>query len=106
MDNCARENKNRYLLGYLSHLVQINLFKKVYMNFFEVGHAHSDIDAMFRLISSEVKKHNAFDVDEINEAVSRTLPSLLTQRYCKSFPDFKGYFESSNYFNNIVGNFN
>ena len=30
MDNCWRENKNKYLLGYCAQLVEMKIFKKVF----------------------------------------------------------------------------
>jgi len=29
MDNCVRENKNKYVFGFLALLVQLNIFKEV-----------------------------------------------------------------------------
>lgn len=36
MDNCVRENKNKYVLGFLAYLVHIKIFVEVhiYINFF------------------------------------------------------------------------
>ena len=39
LDNTSRENKNRYLLSFLAHLVELKLFKKVYINCLEHNHA-------------------------------------------------------------------
>ena len=44
MDNCFRENKNVYVLGYLSWLVERGVFEKVELSFLPVGHTHEDID--------------------------------------------------------------
>ena len=46
-DNCAGENKNRYLMGYLSWLVHQGAFDHIYFNFLPVGHTHEDIDQLF-----------------------------------------------------------
>ncbi len=43
LDNCTRENKNRYLLAYCCLLVRCGLFKKVKMSFLPVGHTHEDV---------------------------------------------------------------
>ena len=32
LDNTSRENKDKYLLSFLAHLVDLKLFKKVYIN--------------------------------------------------------------------------
>ncbi len=45
LDNCAGENKNRYIFAYLSLLVARGVFKTVQLGFLMVGHTHEDIDA-------------------------------------------------------------
>jgi hypothetical protein len=43
-DNCIKDNKNKYVMGYIAHLVESNIFKKVKFNFLMKGHTHTDID--------------------------------------------------------------
>ena len=38
MDNCYRENKNRFLLSFLAALVQQNILSEVNVTFLLVGH--------------------------------------------------------------------
>lgn len=38
---------NRYLLGFLSYLVEMKIFKKIKVSFLMVGHTHEDIDQVF-----------------------------------------------------------
>lgn len=51
LDNCARENKNRYFLGFMGYLVHKKIFKEVYMSFLVVGHTH---EGLFALIIIEI----------------------------------------------------
>ncbi|CAC5417793.1 unnamed protein product [Mytilus coruscus] len=44
LDNCSRENKNKYLLALLALLVKWKKTEEVYVNFLMVGHTHEDID--------------------------------------------------------------
>ena len=46
-----RDNKNRYVFGYLNFLVDCGLFESVEINFLPVGHTHTDIDQLFSRIS-------------------------------------------------------
>ena len=62
MDNCARENKNRYVFGYLGLLVQRKVFKEVILSFLPVGHTHEDIDQMFSKFSAYLKGHDAITI--------------------------------------------
>ena len=72
LDNTSRENKNKYLLSFLAHLVELKAFKKVYIsllivfdlniiiylhaqirvNFLPVGHTHEDVDQFFSKVST------------------------------------------------------
>ncbi|XP_071168335.1 uncharacterized protein [Mytilus edulis] len=52
MDNCARENKNRFVFGFLSLLVELKVLKKIKVSFLMVGHTHEDIDQFFSRILS------------------------------------------------------
>ena len=38
IDNCFRENKNRYLFSWLANLVELNVFLEVSINFLIKGH--------------------------------------------------------------------
>ena len=65
-DNCAWENKKKYLLGFCTALIGLGYFKEVQVNFLLVGHTHANIDQHFSCISHVLKK------DDIN-----SLPELL-----------------------------
>jgi hypothetical protein len=47
LDNCAKNNKCRYVFCFWSLLVAKNIFKEVFVSFLMVGHTHDDIDASF-----------------------------------------------------------
>ena len=46
-DNCAQENKNRFLLAFCSLLLKWKLFDEVTLSFLPVGHTHEDVDQIF-----------------------------------------------------------
>lgn len=55
MDNCSRENKNKYMLA-INHLLVYNgVFMKVKMSFLPVGHTHEDVDQMFSRFATHLK---------------------------------------------------
>ncbi|XP_078346095.1 uncharacterized protein LOC144631526 isoform X2 [Oculina patagonica] len=66
MDNCYRECKNRYILGFCSLLVEKGIFKEVRLSFLMVGHTHEDVDQFFSRISRRLHKKD-----------SMTLPALV-----------------------------
>ncbi|XP_053381316.1 uncharacterized protein LOC123543812 [Mercenaria mercenaria] len=64
-DNCFRENKNRFVLGFLELLVTEQIFKEVYMSFLPVGHTHEDVDAAFSKISEKLKVKDAETIPQL-----------------------------------------
>jgi hypothetical protein len=58
MDNCVKNNKNRYLLTYLSLLTAREVFGEVKLRFPVVGHTHEYIDRCFGYLSKTLRKHN------------------------------------------------
>ena len=48
LDNCWRENKNRYLFSFLFALVKLDVFEAVTCNFLIVGHNGNEVDQLFR----------------------------------------------------------
>ncbi len=51
-----KDNKNRYLLTFLSLLMTREVFEEVKLGFLVVGHTHEDIDGCFGYLSKKLKK--------------------------------------------------
>ena len=51
LDNCWRENKNKYLLSLTHLLVAKGIFKKIKICFLPVGHTHNIVDQVFSRFS-------------------------------------------------------
>ena len=45
LDNSAKDNKNKYLMAFLSLLTTRGVFKEIQVGFLLVGHTHEDIAA-------------------------------------------------------------
>jgi len=69
MDNCARENKNQWVLAYLSWLVQRGVFQEIHLSFLPVGHTHEDIDQLFSRLAVYLRGHNAIDRTMLYEGI-------------------------------------
>lgn len=52
-DNCG-ENKNKFMFGYLTQLVQENFFNEIDCNFLVVGHTHTSIDQYFGSLTKAI----------------------------------------------------
>src|SRR5688572_8770099 len=59
-DNCSKENKNVWLLGYLAILVYRRIFNSLELHMLMAGHTHTEIDAMFSFLSVALDKMSAF----------------------------------------------
>lgn len=69
MDNCWRENKNQYLMTFLSLLLKLKVFVKIKLNFDLVGHTHEDIDQMFKVLNEYLKRGDIPTFERLLELV-------------------------------------
>ncbi len=65
VDNCTKENKNRYLFSYLECLIRWNLFDEIQVDFLPVGHTHEDIDQTFSRTSDRLRCNDAITLDDL-----------------------------------------
>jgi len=79
MDNCWRENKNKYMLAISHLLVHTGVFKKVKMCFLPVGHTHNIVDQMFSRFSEAIKFATILTVPELH----RVCRQAYSARACK-----------------------
>lgn len=67
LDNCSRENKNKYILAIGHLLVELGIFKRVKICFLPKGHTHSIVDAMFGCFKKPLEEADIFSwVDMIH----------------------------------------
>lgn len=69
LDNCTRENKNRYFLGFVDCLVSWGVFESVEVGFLPVGHTHEDIDQAFSCTSSTLRNVDAITLNDLHARV-------------------------------------
>ena len=55
IDNCWRENKNRYVFSLLAALIELNVFEEISCNFLLVGHTGNEVDQLFSILATELK---------------------------------------------------
>ncbi len=56
MDNCVKDNTNRYLLAFLLLLMMRKAFKEFKLGFLALGHTHENIDGCFGYLSKKLKE--------------------------------------------------
>jgi hypothetical protein len=64
-DNCSGQNKNRYLMGFLSLLVELGYFKTIRVKFLVVGHTHFNPDRAFGWISKQESYNDLYDISDV-----------------------------------------
>ena len=69
MDNCTKDNKNKYVFGYLCWLVQRGVFQTIEVSFLPVGHTHEDIDQLFSRLAIHLRGHNAISPSQLFEGI-------------------------------------
>jgi hypothetical protein len=95
-DNCARDNKNKFLFGLCAALVGLGYFEEVRMGFLLVGHTHSDIDQRFSSISHVLKRDDINSLSELLKLLQNQIPGHADEliRYAQLMEniwDWKGF---------------
>jgi hypothetical protein len=105
MDNCWRENKNKYVFGYASYLVQQKVFKNVIISYFQVGHTHNDVDQLFSKISHHLRSTNAITLEELHQCVKESTSSSVTLdcNYIENVPNISKMMDEDGWLNPICG---
>ena len=107
MDNCWRENKNRYVFAYLCFLIQQGIFKQIIVNFFTIGHTHSDPDQAFSRISVRLHTTNAITLNDFMEVVRDSINNsiLLDHGYFDNIPNVSDMMNENDWLNSMTGLF-
>ncbi len=72
LDNCSRENKNKYVMAYLELLVANSVFDRIECGFLPVGHTHEDVDQAFSTTSSRLRVTNAITLSDLHSVLRTT----------------------------------
>src|SRR3569833_2991745 len=78
-DNCARENKNRYVLSWCCLMLLLGIIKEVELSFLIVGHTHELIDQSFSGLKLWLRK-NYNDIITPDEFVDAIKSAYLEER--------------------------
>jgi len=72
VDNCSRENKNRFFFAYMECLVSLGVFVDVYVSFLPVGHTHEDIDQAFSCTSRRLRNCSAVTLADLHSELCQS----------------------------------
>ena len=81
MDNTSADNKTQVVLAFFMLLVQAGILEAITLGFLPVGHTHEDMDALFSIIASFLKRHACSTFEQLAEpcvkASAKTEGSIL-----------------------------
>ena len=91
LDNSTKDNKNQYLMAFLSLLTARGVFKEIQVEFLLVGHTHEDIDAYFSHLSNTLKNKNTFVVADLMKAFMESQELSFLLEFIQELGDFKSF---------------
>ena len=91
LDNSTKDNKNQYLMAFLSLLTTRGIFREIQVGFLLVGHTHEDIDAYFSHQSKSLKSKNTFVVADLMKAFMESQELLFLPKFIQEVADFKSF---------------
>ncbi|XP_065906896.1 uncharacterized protein [Dysidea avara] len=77
MDNCVRENKDKFVYAFMSYLVEINIFSEIEIGFLMVGHTHEDVDQRFSQLSQYLSKRSATTMEDMLRSAKTSNPDVV-----------------------------
>ena len=79
LDNASGENKNQWMLAFLSWLIHLGWFTEIMVSMMMPGHTHIDIDQMFSTLAIYADKHSVDFMGTIAEAIAKAYKSKKTK---------------------------
>lgn len=93
-DNCAGQNKNRSVVGYLAWRCMTGLHKEIQLSFMVVGHTRCLVDGCFGLINQKYRWSDCDTLTQLQTVVEESASVNCAQLYQgpnSSRPAFKWY---------------
>ena len=103
MDNCGRENKNKYVLAYLAFLVKQRMFSEAEVSFLPVGHTHEDVDQMFSKFAAYFRGHNCLTISQMKANLKKACSDVKTVIHLEQVAQFKQMTVLNEWIKNITG---
>lgn len=101
VDNCVRENKNRYFFAYFQCLVHLGVFKTIQISFLPIGHTHADIDQSFSSIGAHLSINDAYTLFDMICELSKCYAGRAKAFELDRIVNFSGLCESSGCLTNV-----
>ena len=80
-DNCAGQNKNRSVIGYLAWRRMTGLHEEIQLSFMVVGHTRCLVDGCFGLIKQKYRKSDSDTLQQLQSVVENSASVSIAQLY-------------------------
>ena len=100
-DNCVGQNKNRYLIGYLTWRVITGLHKHIILSFMRVGHTRCMVDGNFGLLKKTYRHSDIDAVSQLASMVDRSSSTNQAQLFQWQWTDWDSWLNQ--YFTAVKG---
>ncbi len=101
VDNCTRENKNRFFFSYIESLIRWELFHEVEVGFLPVGHTHEDIDQAFSTTSARLRVNEAITLKDLLNQLRQVYNRHTSVVHMKNIINWSGLCEQENILTSI-----
>ena len=101
MDNCTRENKNKFVMSYLDALVRWGVFDEIEAGFLPVGHTHCDVDQAFSSTSNRLDTHDAITLEDMHNELRTCYNENTVVVAMKQVVNWRGLCDETNCCNPI-----
>jgi hypothetical protein len=95
LDNCWRENKNTYVLAFLSSLVERGVFKRIELQFLPVGHTHNVADQVASRYSIACRCTGIFCRSDLHKVLVDAYTPVPTVEHISTVADIKSWMNPS-----------
>ncbi len=101
VDNCTKENKNRYFFSYVESLIRWRLFDEIQVAFLPVGHTHEDIDQTFSRTSDRLRCNDAVTLCDLHSELRQVYNDQTTVGAMNSVANWSGLCEDEKCLTNL-----
>lgn len=101
LDNCTKENKNRYFFSFLEFLILAEVFDEVEVGFLPVGHTHEDIDQAFSCTADQLRSNDAITLGEMHEQLGNVYNSRTVVSNMDNLINWSGLVRQENCLTNV-----
>ena len=91
LNNSTKDNKNKYLMAFLSLLITWDIFEEIQAGLLLVGHMYEDIDIYFNHLSKALKSKNMFVLADLMKTFMQSQVLSFMPEFIQKVVEFKSF---------------